>query len=311
MKNQCSKICLLACALALITFTANAQTGMTAQEWVANVKIGWNLGNTLDTHNARFGIMEEDRCNGDPLCFETLWDNPVTTKAMITAIKDAGFNAVRIPVTWYKAIDEDFNISPAWMARVTEVVNYAVENDLYIILNSHHDEHLFKFTGAEWEQSLGAFQKIWEQIADNFKDYNEKLAFEALNEPRTIGSALEWQGGTVEEQRVLNEYHQVFVDVVRASGGNNDKRVLIITPYGAFAGESGMNALELPVDIPPDDKLIVSFHNYAPSPFCFPYPLSTWSRTPQETIDITYPIDNYFAKYVNNGIPVIISEFGA
>jgi len=308
----------LLCALALTTFAANAQTNMTAQQWVANVKIGWNLGNTLDTHNARFGTMEEDKCNGDPVYFETLWENPVTTKAMITAVKDAGFNAIRIPVTWYKAADKDFNIAPEWMARVTEVVDYAVENDMYIVLDSHHDEYIFKFTEAEKKQSLYAFGKIWEQIADNFKDYDEKLVFDALNEPRTIGSDAEWNGGTAEEKRVLNEYYQIFVDVVRASGGNNDKRILVITPYGASASvwDNGMamNALELPEDVVPN-KLIVSYHNYSPGGFTFDADwtanVCTWSRIVYDTWEITTPIDNYFAKFVNNGIPVIIGEFGA
>ncbi|MCL2328504.1 MAG: cellulase family glycosylhydrolase [Bacteroidetes bacterium] len=300
----------LLCALALTTFAANAQTGMTAQKWVENVKIGWNLGNTLDT----FLEGNEDECDGDPLCYEALWGNPVTTKAMITALKEAGFNAIRIPATWHKAADEDFNIAPEWMARVTQVVDYAVENDMYIVLNSHHDNEIFKFTEAEKEQSLYAFQKIWEQIADNFKDYNEKLVFEALNEPRTLGSANEWSGGTAEEQRVVNEHYQVFVDVVRASGGNNsNKRILLINPYGANAFDDGMNGLELPTDVVPN-KLIVSFHNYAPYQFCFnpeEYSESTWHRTVYETMYITYPIENYFAKFVSNGIPVIIGEFGA
>ncbi len=304
---QMWRIVSLLCTFSFATFAANAQNGITAQEWVANIKIGWNLGNTLD---AWFNGEQADTCNGNPLCYETLWKNPVTTKAMFTSLKDAGFNAIRIPVTWYNAIDADFNISSDWMARVTEIVNYAVENDMYIVLNSHHDERIFKLTAAEKEQSLVAFQKIWEQIADNFKNYNEKLVFEALNEPRNPANDANWGVGSAEEYAALNEHYQVFVDVVRASSGNNDKRILVINPYCASAWDDAMNALVLPTDAVPN-KLIVSFHNYAPGNFAFKEGVNTWSRHYYDTGEITYPIDNYFTKYVSQGIPVIIGEFGA
>jgi len=300
----------LLCALAFTTFAANAQTGMTAAEWVENVTIGWNLGNTLDaTSNGN-----SNQYNQTPEWHEKSWGNPVTTKAMITTLKDAGFNAIRIPVSWAKVADKDYSIRTDWMARVTEVVDYAVENDMYIVLNTHHDENAFKFTEAQKEQSLIAFQRIWEQIADNFKDYNDKLVFEGLNEPRTKDSPAEWNGGTAEEHKVLNEHYQVFVDVVRASGGNNGTRILLINAYGASPDPKAMNALVLPTDVVPN-KLIVSFHNYAPYDFALNKgqgAVSTWSRSKgSDTSPITYPIDSYFTKFVKNGIPVIIGEFGA
>jgi endoglucanase len=145
-----------------------------AAELVSKIKIGWNLGNSFDTVSGSFG-------NNPALSrMETEWENPITAKENITAIKNAGFNAIRIPVSWHKVVDNNFNIRRDWMARITDVVNYAVDNDMYIILNTHHDEDIFKFTNAKVGASLIAFKKIWEQIADNFKNYDEKLIFEAL-----------------------------------------------------------------------------------------------------------------------------------
>lgn len=181
----------------------------TAAEFVAGIKVGWNLGNTLDVTDISYLEITT------PLFrLETAWGNPVTTKEHINAIKNAGFDTIRIPVSWAKASDSSYNIREDWMIRVTEVVNWAVENDMYVIINTHHDESIFKFTNSGVERSLVAFRKIWMQIAAQFKNYNEKLIFEPLNEPRTKGSDKEWQGGTSEEHKNLNKYYDAFIDVV-------------------------------------------------------------------------------------------------
>jgi len=212
----------------------------------------------------------------------------------------------------HKVLDSDNNIRADWMARVTEIVNYAANNDMYIILNTHHDESIFKFTNAQKTSSLAVFKKIWEQIANNFKDYDEKLIFEALNEPRNIGASWEWNGGTPAERNNLNEYYQLFVNTVRASGGNNYKRILMINTYGANLGSEAMNGLVIPTD-PVSNKIIVSYHAYEPFDYAHepdsPY---TWSATNSfNTSPITEPIDRYYEKFVRAGIPVIIGEFGA
>jgi len=293
---------------------------ITAAQLVANMKIGWNLGNTLDAHQSWLSLSQQ--YNASITEHETSWGNPVTTKAMITAIKNAGFNVIRIPVTWYKVLDSNFNIRNDWMVRVTEVVNYAVDNDMYIILNTHHDDHgdyaIFKFNNSEKTASLAAFRKVWEQIADNFKNYNEKLIFEALNEPRTQGSVNEWTGGTAEERANLNEHYQVFVDVVRKSGGNNDKRKLMVNTYGTSYSADAVNGLVLPND-PTPNKLIVSIHPYLPynfalnaSPVGQNGSVSAWSSSnPLDTEDIRLGIKYVYEKFVSNGIPVIFGEFGA
>ena len=279
---------------------------ITATELVANIKVGWNLGNTLDCSGL-------DWLGANPTVsqLETAWGNPVTTKAMITTIKNAGFNAIRIPVSWNKVVDANYNIRPDWMARVTEIVNYAIDNDMYVLLNTHHDEGIFKFTNAQKAASLNAFGKIWAQIADNFKNYNEKLVFEALNEPRTKGSASEWNGGSAEEHSVLNEHYQLFVNTVRASGGNNDKRILMINPYGASGSQIAMNELHIPTDTKPN-KIIASFHNYAPWDFASTGSADTWSMVnTADVLPITDPIDFAYNRFVSHNIPVIIGEFGA
>ncbi|MDR2575226.1 MAG: glycoside hydrolase family 5 protein [Treponema sp.] len=281
---------------------------ITAEQLAADIKIGWNLGNSLDAHNGFPANPTVDQ-------MERGWGNPATTKANITAIKNAGFNAIRIPVSWTKAASgaPNYTIRADWMARVKEIVNYAVDNDMYIILNTHHDEDALTFMNSNAAAGKAAFKKLWEQIADAFKDYNEKLIFEGLNEPRTPGSSSEWNGGTAEERANLNSYYPIFVNTVRNSGGNNDKRVLMINPYAASMEAVAMNALELPADSAAN-KLIVSFHSYQPYSFALDAnsPTNTWnSGSSGDTSPITGPIDRYYTKFVSKGIPVIIGEFGA
>jgi len=278
---------------------------ITAAQLVANIKVGWNLGNTLDANNTwdKNPTVEQ---------YEKAWGNPVTTKGMITAIKNAGFNAIRIPVSWTKCADSNYNIRTDWMARVTEVVNYAVENDMYILLNTHHDENVFKFTNANKNASINAFIKIWGQIACNFQNYSEKLIFEGLNEPRTIGSAAEWNGGTADERANLNEHYKAFVETVRACSGNNDKRFLMINTYSASGLAAAMSGLDIPSDTA-QNKIIVSYHAYEPYNFALneKSTVNTWSQNSSDTSPITERIDQAYSIFVSKGIPVIIGEFGA
>ena len=279
---------------------------ISAAELVAKITIGWNLGNTLDAHP------------GD----ETTWGNSKTTKAMITAIKDSGFNTIRIPVSWYKkAPKPNYTIEKAWMDRVKEVVGYAVDNDMYIILNTHHDETIFKFMDKDMAESKKAFKAIWEQIAEAFKDYDYNLIFEGLNEPRTKDSAKEWSGGTDEEHKNLNDMHQLFVDTVRASGGNNTKRVLMISTYAASVEAAAVNGLKLPTDTAENsgvNRFIVSTHSYSPYGFALAEKTTdsqyttTWSKNnSSDTSPITTWINRVDTAFLKKGYPVIGGEFGA
>lgn len=263
-------------------------------EIVDDIKVGWNLGNTLESYNV----------NGKTgLATETAWGNPKAKEELIIAVKDAGFNAIRVPVTWGEHMDGD-TIQTEWLDRVQEVVNYAYNNDLYVILNLHHDDGIwFNPTEAEYTDDSTKLKKIWEQISERFKDYGDTLIFEGMNEERTIGSENEWIGGTAEERAVVNKYQQDFVNTVRASGGNNAERTLIVTSYAASAEEVAMNDLK----VPEDNNIIVSLHYYAPWKFAEGQTTVFGDAEKSE-------LDNKFAvmkkKFIDNGIPLIIDEFG-
>ena len=292
------------------SYTTEDFNDISAEELAADIRVGWNLGNTLDATNLNW----LSRSDAVPR-FETAWGNPFTTGETIDAVKNAGFNAIRIPVSWAKCADSNYNIRTDWMDRVKQIVDFAVSNDMYIILNTHHDEDIFKFLNRNLEESKKALKKIWEQIAEAFKDYNEKLIFEDLNEPRTIGSPSEWNGGTAEERNNLNILHQIFVDTIRASGGNNEKRILMVSTYAASSTAAAMNGLSIPNDpTNTKNKIIVSIHAYEPYNFALNEnsPVNTWdSGNPADTSPIIERIDRAYDLFVSKGLPVIMGEFGA
>lgn len=192
-----------------------------ANEFVSRIGVGWNLGNSLDA------------IGGYDISSETAWGNVKTTEKLISTVKKAGFNTVRIPVTWGSHLDEKGSISKEWLDRVQQVVDYAYDNDMYIILNVHHDNGAFPLDEKTEAAVTQKYKALWKQIAVRFKDYDERLIFEGRNEPRTEGSAKEWTGGTKAEWEVLNRMYKVFVNTVRQSGGNNKTRFLMIAPYAA------------------------------------------------------------------------------
>ncbi len=270
-----------------------------AQDLVDKITVGWNLGNTLDSSNCTWLSNDVD--------YETGWGNVKTTKAMIDTVKKAGFNTIRIPVSWGDHMDASGNINKAWMDRVQEIVDYAYDNDMYIILNTHHDMGWIKLTEKDKKTVSAKFKNVWKQIAERFKDYDEKLSFEGMNEPRTEGSSMEWYGGTADERKVLNDLYKIFVDTVRASGGNNKTRFLILTPYGANSGYSAMADL----DIPDDDRIIVSVHAYLP----YNMALNRYSDEKKLTDSGKREIENAFSNidkvFLSRNIPVIMDEFGS
>ncbi|MCL2223404.1 MAG: glycoside hydrolase family 5 protein [Defluviitaleaceae bacterium] len=279
---------------------------ITAHEWVEAVRAGWNLGNQLDARTERGESVRH---------METAWTGEVpVTPQLIDYVYAAGFNGIRIPVTWQKAMDEEFNIREDWMARVREIVGYAVANDMFIMLNTHHDDEIFRLHDSEMEDSRRAVVSIWTQIATEFADYNERLIFQGFNEPRTRGSAAEWGGGTPEERANLNELNQLFVDTVRATGGNNAERVLVVPTYAASASAPAQEGLVVPTDTVPD-RIIVSIHHYSPWLFALHTGenfTAEWSRDNNRDTD---PIMNYISRayniFVSQGIPVVFSEAGA
>lgn len=264
-----------------------------SSEIVNEIKVGWNLGNSLDSYDT----------NKTGIATETGWGNPKTTEDLIKSVKNAGFNAVRIPVTWGEHMDGD-TIQSEWLDRVQEVVDYAYNNDMYVILNMHHDDYIwFDPTEEEYSGDSARLKKIWEQISEHFKKYGDRLLFEGMNEPRTIGSDNEWMGGTAAERAVVNRYLQDFVDTVRASGGNNAERSLIVTAYGACAEEVSMND----IIVPNDKNIIVSLHYYAPWKFSSG---ESTSFGDAEKSELDAKFDSMKKKFADRGIPLIIGEFG-
>jgi endoglucanase len=274
------------------THTNDPMTVTSATDLVAQMKVGWNLGNTMDATGA------------SDLSAETSWGNVTTTKEMIDTVKAAGFNVFRLPVSWGTHMSDDYTVDSEWMDRVQEIVNYGIDNDMFVILNTHHEEWYMP-TKANVDDDLVEIEALWTQIAERFKGYDEHLIFEGLNEPRLRGSNAEWSG-TDEAREIVNQYEKKFVETVRATGGNNADRCLMITPYAASSSAVNMEALELPED---SDKLIISIHAYLPYSFA----LDTTGTDVYDENDtsIRQLFENLKYYFLDKGVPVIIGEFGS
>lgn len=261
-----------------------------AADVVKQMRIGWNLGNTLDA------------TGGEGLTAETSWGNPVTTKEMIDTIKGAGFNVLRVPVSWGTHLDEEGNIDKAWLDRVQEVVNYGIDNDMFVILNTHHEEWYMP-TKNHVESDLKTIEKLWQQIAERFKNYGDKLMFEGLNEPRLRGQGAEWTGNE-SAREIVNQYEETFVKTVRATGGNNEQRILFISPYAASSSRNNLLAVKIPENA---GNVIVSVHAYLPYDFALNVKGTAFYEN-DGSIDTL--MDNIQSIFLDNGIPVVITEFG-
>ncbi|MCD8094970.1 MAG: glycoside hydrolase family 5 protein [Ruminococcus sp.] len=262
-------------------------------ELVQEMTIGWNLGNTMDATGS----------NG--LDNETTWQSVKTSKEMVDLLVETGFNVFRVPVSWGDHMDEDYNVDEEWMARVKEIVDYGIDNGMFVILNTHHEEWYFP-TEENKEQDIEQLTALWSQIAEEFKGYDEHLIFEGLNEPRCRETAIEWTGGDEESRAIVAEYEQAFYETVRNSGGNNAKRHLMLTGYAASSTRTCLEEVWLPED---DDKVIVSVHAYLP----YSLALDT-TGTDEWDENNTSEIDNLFINledlFLQYEIPVIIGEFG-
>lgn len=275
--------------------SASEDTGFrSSNEIVEAMNVGWNLGNTLDSYKTGLADLET----------ETGWGNPKTTKEMISSVKSAGFNTIRIPVTWGEHMNDANSIQEAWMNRVKEVVDYAYNEGLFVIIDVHHDDYIWLTPDtSEYQEDSTKLKAIWTQISECFKDYGDRLIFEGMNEPRTIGSAMEWMGGTLEERSVINNYESDFVKTVRASGGNNAARTLIVTSYAASAETIALKD----VVIPKTGNVIFSVHYYAPWKFSEGHDTVFDEKGRAE---LEKKFSELKERFIDKGIPVIIDEFG-
>lgn len=266
--------CILSGSISMAQDKQPDMTGMelTAKQWNAQVTAGWNLGNSLesapsgwDGNSKSLGWQSSYDTNG-----ETAWGNPKTTKAMIDAVKAAGFNAIRIPVRWGCHIvnTNTMEISTAWLARVKEVVDYAIQNDMYVIINSHHDMWLeYQATYAMQTLNTTRLTNLWKQIANYFADYDGRLAFAGTNEVHLQDN---WNQPKAENLEVQNSYNQTFINAVRSTGGKNYYRHLIVQTY-ACNGYYGLDGkLVVPTDVEGNgnSRMSIEFHYYNPYNYC-------------------------------------------
>lgn len=300
-------LALLATLLLCSAAMADELTGKTANEIVADMGIGWNIGNTFDATG-----YDPNDIYGQ----EQSWGNPIVDQELIQRAKDAGFSTIRIPITWYRNLSDDgsFTIDPAFLARIKEVVDYCYACDMYVIINMHHEEWLNTPTLDKDFETIGVqLSAMWTQIADTFADYDQHLIFEAMNEPRMAGSGLEWNGNRAGYDAV-NYLNQVFVDTIRTNPkGNNGERCLMLPGYAASSGMTAMNAIKIPtVNGAPVNNAIISVHCYSPYDFCLSDKQSVFDPANRNH---TNSIDSVFANvqrlFLDKDIPVVIGETGA
>lgn len=272
---------------------------LSAMDIVKNMKFGISIGNTLDS--TRTDIIRVEPA----FKFETAWGNPKISQELIDSILEAGFNVVRIPVSWTNHLGPapDYTIVESWLDRVQEVVDYAYTKGAYVIVNLHHEDWNYPYYDNK-DAACEKMTAVWTQIAERFKDYDEHLVFEGQNEPRKVGTPLEWNGGDTEGWEVVNATNKAFVDAVRSTGGNNANRLLMIPGYGANS-TVGIRHIE----VPDDNMVAVSVHAYVPYDFA----LNTKGRSDwrNDTSDIDRLMKDLKELFLDKGVPVILGEFGA
>ena len=309
-----------------ITLTGNGQTaklavvqnstyvdplGWISAEDASNaIKIGLNLYNTMEAYGTWFDWTD------DPIeTFQTCWGNPLVTADWFNAVKANGFNAVRIPVTWFPHTDENFQVTEKWMNRVEEVVKYGLDAGLYVILNVHHD------TGGEWlaadlsniDEISEKYVNLWTQIATRFEQYDDHLMFESYNE--ILDENKQWVNAKGDAFIAVNQLAQTFVNTIRSLGENNQHRNLIVNTYAANGSHEMLDPFVIPTDQIPE-HLMVQVHNYDPADFCrMTKELNDGEELPVWTEDyqneLAAELDILIDYYNTNHVPIIIGEFAA
>ncbi|WP_454192742.1 cellulase family glycosylhydrolase [Paenibacillus sp. Marseille-Q7038] len=263
------------------------------QSYVNDMQPGWNLGNSLDAVGAD----------------ETAWGNPRITKELIQNIADEGYKSIRIPVTWDSHIGTapDYTVEPAYLNRVQEVVQWALDEGLYVMINVHHDSWVWiSHMEKKHDEVLARYNAIWTQIADHFKNQSTKVMFESVNEPRFT------DGGTTDEEKqldMLEELNLSFHKIVRGSGGINATRPLVISTLEASPSQERMDELYHTITTLNDDNIIATVHYYGFWPFSVN--IAGYTRFEEDTKnDINQTFDNVYNTFVAKGIPVIVGEYG-
>ena len=318
-QNVFSRICLVVLAMTGAVLTAGAQP--TAQQWNKNM-VGWNLGNQFECSAP--GQDGETMAIGMPdnsIKAETAWGNPVVTKKVIKAVKEAGFTAVRIPIRWQCHITNPMamSIDKAWLARIKEVVGWCLSNDLKVIINTHHDKWLEGRPTYQFkEENNQKLALLWLNIASEFAQYDYRVAFAGTNEVHIKDN---WGKPEAENLDVQNSYNQTFIDVVRATGGNNLKRHLIVQTY-VCNPDFGLydNAFIIPTDVEGNgnDYMSVEFHYYTPwddagegKYYYWGEPYKQYGEaSPSDEKTMTTFFDKVVDTWASKGLGIVMGEWG-
>ncbi len=271
----------------------------TQAELIAAMGVGWNAGNTEDLP------MGKDR-----------YTQPILQKELFVKIKELGFDSIRIPITWHYYTSEypEFRIEEKRLARAKQVVDQALEAGLIVIINSHHDNPMYTPTPENAENAVAFVSAIWSQIAETFRDYDNNLIFEPLNEPIIKGSEHEWHydencAECIAKVKVIAECNQVFIDAVRKSGGRNAERYLLLKSYGPVPGNAIRSFRTLPRDSA-KNRLMIAVNNYTPFDLAFQGDLS---RSKFKASDKHYLMEEFESlcnAFLKRGIHVVYTEMG-
>lgn len=284
---------------------------ISSQKLVSNIRVGWNLGYSLEAciSDLDGNTLPDATPPTGKVPDETLWGNPPASEQLFKALVDNGVNAVRLPITWRGHVDRDFNIDEDWLNRVKQVVDYAINCGMYVIITVYHDGASDTDYGAwireaplEYDTTIKHYTHLWEQIADKFRTYNDRLLYESMNEVEFYGTHAD------EAYDLLNKLNQSFVDTVRSTGGNNLRRHLVIAGYNADISDSCDARFTMPYD--PTEKCILSVHYYTPIAFCRQSIRNYWG-IPSEQRWMEHQIELLRETFTDNGIPVMITEYGA
>ena len=287
---------------------------MTTAQVVRDMGIGIDLGNTYEA----FGDWVDRWGDGSVESYVTCWGSPVITREIIQGYADEGFGVLRIPVHWFNLMGDDYTISPEYMASVKQTVDWTLDSGMYAIVNIHHDEDGF-FASVPQKRAViqEAYAKIWAQIAEAFRDYDHRLVLESMNEEGCWDSVWDRWGGTEGKARaygLLYHMNQTFVDTVRASGGNNARRHLLIAGYATDITATCDPMFRMPED--PAGRCAVSVHYYTPPAFALLEEDASWGKaaytwgTEEEYEELERLMDMMRYTFADKGIPVILGEYG-
>ena len=299
------------------------RTGIDAYDIVKEMGAGTNLGNTLESCGTWIGTSSTSN-------YETAWGQPVTTQEMIDGMKAAGFDSIRIPVAWSNMMADDgtYTINEKYFNRVETVLNYALNADMYVIINIHFDSGWWARFGSKTEQerkdAMTKYKTMWTQIANRFQEYSDRLIFESANEElgTRLNSTDDYKGSGYYAKddldslyKLTNEINQTFVDIVRSTGGNNARRFLLIAGYDTDISKTCDLRYKMPSDTI-DSHLMVSIHYYSPATYCIAdNPNNSWGYkeswgTDEDIKTLQSELSQMRISFINKGYPVIIGEYG-